>query len=124
MSKIAGIGFDIISVSRIRKMMENPKFLKKVYAQYEQEYIHCRSAQSAAGIWAAKEAVAKAIGTGFVGFTVRDVEIRHKENGQPYVLLHNGARHIAAAHSFDRIHLSISHEREHAFAFAIVEAIM
>lgn len=121
MCKIAGIGCDIVGVSRIERLRSNPRFSEKVYTTCEQEYLTNHSAQTAAGLWAAKEAVCKALGTGFVGFTPKDIETRHTQSGQPYVLLHNGAAHIAAACGFDHIHLSISHEQEQAMAFVIAE---
>lgn len=120
MSGIAGIGCDIVCVSRIERLLSNPHFSGKVYTPCEREYFD-HSAQTAAGLWAAKEAVCKALGTGFVGFLPTDIEILRYKNGQPYVLLHNGAEHIAAAYSIANIHISISHEQEQAMAFAIAE---
>lgn len=120
-SIFAGIGCDMVSVSRIEALLADPRFLEKVYTPYEQDYLRGRSAHSAAGLWAAKEAVSKALGTGFVGFTIKDIEIQHTKNGQPYVLLHRGAERIAAARGITTIHLSISHEREQAIAFALAE---
>lgn len=114
---IRGIGCDIVSVHRIRRLMETPRFPDKVYTPYERAYISGRSARTAAGIWAAKEAVSKALGTGFSGFTLKDIEIRHTEGGQPYAVLYNGA----AAAGAKRIHISISHEAEQAMAFAVAE---
>lgn len=121
MCKIAGIGCDIVGVSRIERLRSNPRFSEKVYTTCEQEYLTNHSAQTAAGLWAAKEAVCKALGTGFVGFTPKDIEISHTQSGQPYVLLHNGAARIAAAHRITNIHISISHEQKQAVAFAIAE---
>jgi phosphopantetheine--protein transferase-like protein len=69
--------------------------------------------QSAAGIFAAKEAVAKALGTGFCGFFPRDIEILHKENGKPYVIFHKNPRRL-------KIHISISHTASDAIAFATI----
>lgn len=119
MRSIAGIGCDIACIFRIEELMLNPRFLVKVYTPYEQDYLRGSTAHSAAGLWAAKEAVCKALGTGFSGFTIKDIEIQHTKSGQPYVLLHRGARCIAAARCVTDIHLSISHEREHALAFAV-----
>lgn len=121
MCRIFGIGCDVVSVARIEDSLANPRFSEKVYTQYERDYLRDRTVHSAAGLWAAKEAVCKALGTGFVGFTPKDIEIRHTQSGQPYVLLHCGAERIAAARGITAIHLSISHEREQAMAFVIVE---
>lgn len=82
-NNLIGIGCDIVCISRIRKQLTNPRFCKKIFTLYEQDYVQNHSAQTAAGIWAAKEAVSKALGTGFVGFTAKDIEIRHNQQGQP-----------------------------------------
>lgn len=121
MCSIFGIGCDVASVARIEDLLANPHFSEKVYTQYERDYLRDRTVHSAAGLWAAKEAVCKALGTGFVGFTPKDIETRHTQSGQPYVLLHNGAAHIAAVHRITQIHISISHEGNQAMAFAIAE---
>ena len=82
---IKGVGCDIVSVSRIAKFIVDQRFLDNVYTVYEREYINEKGTQTAAGLWAAKEAVSKALGTGFVGFTAKDIEIRHYEqHAKPY----------------------------------------
>lgn len=106
---IKGTGIDIIEISRIEKNIQNQAFLDKVYTKNEQEYILSRgnSAQTAAGVFAAKEAVSKALGTGISSFT--DLEVMHTKAGQPY-MEYNGYN----------IMLSISHCKEYAVANAIV----
>ena len=86
---ILGIGLDIIETARVEKALQNPVFLKKVYTEGEQEYLAKRkgNAQSAAGIFAAKEAVSKALGTGFGPISFQEVEIVWDENGKPSVKL-------------------------------------
>lgn len=118
---IKGIGCDIIDISRIEKVMHNTRFIDKVYTQYEQACIKSKSVHTAAGIWAAKEAVSKALGTGFAGFTVKDIEIQHDNNGKPFVILHDGAEIVSSNQCIKRIHISISHEDTYAMAFAIAE---
>lgn len=121
MCNIAGVGCDTVRVSRIERLLSNPRFSEKVYTSRERASLTGRSPQTAAGSWAAKEAVCKALGTGFTGFSPRDIEILRDKNGQPYVLLQNGAERIAAARCITRIHISISHEQNQALAFAIAE---
>lgn len=118
---IKGIGCDIVSVSRIAVLIADKKFLNKVYTEHEQNYISGKGTQTAAGLWAAKEAVSKALGTGFVGFTAKDIEIRHNESGTPQIVLYNGAKTIAESVDAKNIHISISHEKEQALAFAVIE---
>ena len=119
-SSIRGIGCDIVSVSRIARLISDERFLNMVYTAYEQQYIRQKGAQTGAGLWAAKEAASKALGTGFAGFTARDIEIRHSADGAPQISLHNGAQAAAASIGAERIHLSISHEREQAMAFVVI----
>ena len=90
--------------------MENPAFIKKVYTKAEQEYIFGKGnpAQTAAGIFAAKEATAKAFGTGIGKLSFTNIEVLHNENGQPYVVC-NG----------EELLCSISHCKDYATAVVI-----
>jgi holo-[acyl-carrier protein] synthase len=113
---IAGIGTDIIEVDRIRRAVERRKaFVDRVFTPAEREY--CLSVgdsyQRFAGRFAAKEAVAKSLGT---SLSWQDVEILPGESGKPIVRLLNGAAEIAAGR---RILVSISHCRSHAVAYAM-----
>lgn len=119
---IYGVGTDLCQIDRIARAMENPRFGERLYTPAERARLEnlCteRRIERAAGMFAAKEAVAKALGTGFVGFGFSDVEILSDEKGKPVVRLHNGA--AALAGSAD-IHLSVSHDGGMAIAFAVIE---
>jgi len=112
------VGIDIVKVARFEDISD--AFLQRVFTPREREYI--KNAQSAAGIFAAKEAVAKALGTGFRGFSPCDIEILHKENGKPFVVLHNNAKKAAKKSRFRRVrlHISISHTDSDAVAVAVI----
>ena len=118
---IKGIGCDIVEIGRVERLTGVPRFLEKVYTPCERERIACGGSQTAAGIWAAKEAAAKALGTGFSGFALRDIEILHAESGAPFVRLHGGAQRRLDALGGDSIHISISHDQHSAIAFAVAE---
>ncbi len=120
---IIGIGVDITEVGRIKKNLENDRFVKKVYSRKEEEYLISRkfNAQTAAGLFASKEAVAKSLGTGFSNFGPRHVEILKNDDGKPYVNLTGNAFKRAKELGITNIHLSISHTEEYATAFCIVE---
>lgn len=120
---IFGIGVDIVKISRIQKNIENQKFLDKIYTEEEQKYLSNKnfSAQTAAGFFAAKEAVSKALGTGILGFDITDIEIIKDEYEKPSIFLHNNALIISRDKGIDRINISISHEKEYAVAFAVAE---
>jgi len=105
-----GVGVDIVKVERFEKIAtgQSPRFLTRVYTEKEQAYLKGKPAQSYAGIFAAKEAVAKAMGTGFSGFWPSAIEILHDSKGKPYVSLTGYS-----------IEISISHTATDAIAFAV-----
>ena len=115
---ISGIGVDIVRVERFKKHAENKdtRFCKRVFTKREREYLNGKGAESMAGIFAAKEAVSKALGTGFSGFFPVDIEIISDENGKPAVALHGRAGEIAGD---VRLFVSISHTPQDAVAFAV-----
>lgn len=124
--QIIGIGTDITECLRIANMIERhgELFISRVYT--EQEIAYCSTRKSAtqhyAGRWAAKEAVLKALGTGWRrGIGWRDVEVCNLVSGAPTIALHAGAREVADALGIARVHISISHARSHAVAYAIAE---
>lgn len=120
---ILGVGADLAAVGRIERALENPRFLERVYTPGERERLEglCpeRRAERAAGLFAAKEAVAKALGTGFRGFRFADVEILPDAAGRPAVFLRGGAKALAGEGA--RLHVSISHDGKMALAFAVME---
>jgi len=122
---ILGIGTDIVEVARIKKAASRLRFVDKCFT--DGEMAHCIAKktskyQSMAGLFAAKEAVAKAIGSGFRGFLPRDIEIIHDEKGAPRVKL---SKHILLPGGSNsggetKIMLSISHEKHYATAIALL----
>jgi holo-[acyl-carrier protein] synthase len=125
-TQIVGIGTDIIECLRIAQMIDRhgELFIRRVYTEHEIAYCSTKKAatQHYAGRWAAKEAVLKALGTGWVrGISWRDVEVRHKPGGAPTVALRGGAREALERSGITAMHISISHCRSHAVAYAIAE---
>jgi len=123
---IYGTGIDIIEIERVAQVWQRQgqRFLDRVYSSYEQE--RClRGAPRAqwerlAARFAAKEAVMKALGTGWrQGVRWRDIEIRHKQSGKPFVRLLGTTRELAEARGIGVIHISLSHSRLYAVANAI-----
>ena len=97
-------------------------FINRVYTEHEIAYCRQRRAatQHYAGRWAAKEAVLKALGTGWVkGISWRDMEIRNAPGGKPTVAFRGGARDIVEQRGIHEMLISISHCRSHATALAI-----
>ena len=127
---IIGTGVDIVRIERFKNMKEKTRFMKRVFSVREQEYLAGKGIQSMAGLFAAKEAIAKALGTGFRGFFPCDIEILHDKGGRPVVMLHGRAKATANAlakkkddqkrPSVYSIHVSISHNQTDAIAFAVL----
>ena len=116
---IKGVGVDSIEIERVGKALENPRFLARVFTPRERAFITGRGTlgtQSAAGLFAAKEAVVKALGTGFNGISLHDVEITHTDSGAPVVRLYG-----AAAAPGCTAHISITHDKTKALAFCVLE---
>ncbi|MBC8060618.1 MAG: holo-ACP synthase [Clostridiaceae bacterium] len=121
---IYGIGTDIVEIRRIKEILENtPKFIEKIFGKNEIEYLKRRNfrPEYVAGRFAAKEAVAKAMGTGFSGFEIKDIEIESTALGKPIAVLKGKAKLIIQKHGKYKIHLSISHGLDNAVAYAILE---
>lgn len=123
---IVGVGIDIVDVARIRNMAEvyGERFLKRVFS--EDELAYCMRFSDPfphlAARWAAKEAVTKALGTGFSrGVTWKSVHIVHAPNGEPMVMLTGTAQKIAASLGVKKVWLSLSHTRDYAAAVAVME---
>ena len=124
MSDIIGIGTDITECLRIARMIERhgELFINRVYTPAEIKYCQSRkqATQHYTGRWAAKEAILKALGTGWrKGISWRDIEIRNEPGGKPMVAVRGGAKDVVEQLGITEIHVTISHCRSHATAFAI-----
>lgn len=122
--QVYGIGTDIVECLRIANMIERhgELFIGRVYTQYEIDYCRKRRAatQHYAGRWAAKEAVLKALGTGWIkGISWRDVEVRNERGGKPTIALAGGAKQRCVDANITEMQISISHCRSHATAYAL-----
>ncbi len=122
--QIIGIGTDIVECLRIRRMIDQhgELFLQRVYTMREIRYCQARkrATEHFAGRWAAKEAVLKCLGTGWrKGLCWTDMEVRNDTNGAPSILLCGAARDRAQSIGITNIHISISHCRQYATAYAV-----
>lgn len=123
---ILGTGIDIIEVGRIRASLEKfgERFAARILLPGELEYCssHRDPAPFVAVRFSAKEAVSKAFGTGIgasIGF--HDIEVRRRETGEPYLILHGKGEELFRAREATRIHLSLSHTVSYATAISILE---
>ena len=120
---ILGIGNDIIEIERIEKAILKEGFKNKVYTQKELENIEKRGnrVETYAGIFSAKEAISKAIGTGVREFSLTDLEILNDDLGKPYVAVSEKLDKIIKDKKEDyQIEISISHSKKYAIAMAII----
>ena len=120
---IIGIGNDIIEIERIEKAISKEGFKNKIYSQRELENIEKRGnrTETYAGIFSAKEAISKAIGTGVRDFSLTDLEILNDDLGKPYVVVSEKLDKILRNKKEDyQIEISISHSKKYAIAMAII----
>jgi len=124
---ILGTGIDVIDFAKLDNAISShgDRFLKRVFTEKEMEYCQSKAkpVQHYAGRFAAKEAVMKALHTGWSeGVGWKDVEVFLYDNGRPTVKLTGGAKARAEVMGTKSFHLSISHSGEYAIASAIAEA--
>ena len=124
---IIGIGVDLCEIARIHHAVKRhgDHFAKRILAAGELTELNQLNPSMRAGFlakrFAAKEAIAKALGTGIGrGFGFRDITVSHDELGKPLVMLNSENAKLSSACG-SRIHLSISDERTHAIAFCTIE---
>ena len=128
---IVGIGVDIVDARRIETSVTRfeGRFVDRIFTADEKKHAlgAARPHLSFAKRFAAKEAVAKALGTGVRGFLFVDIEVTSDALGKPHVLLHGGAadrlRAIVPEGRVAHIHLSLSDDDPYAIAQAIIEAL-
>lgn len=118
MSEIRGIGIDLCGIARMEKQLDKEHFLRRCLTEAEITYVRSKgrnAAASLAGIFAAKEAVCKALGTG-IAFPLTEIEVQHTEAGQPVAVLSGRVAELAGGGD---VKLSITHEGDTAAAFAV-----
>jgi len=124
---IVGVGTDRILISRIEQALAGfgARFEQRVYTDEELRQARAKghTARRLAMLFAAKEAVAKALGTGFhQGVAARHIETIHQPSGKPEVYLHAGAAQVAGKLGVDRVHVSLTDDGGVAMAFAVAES--
>ncbi|UCE89426.1 MAG: holo-ACP synthase [Pseudomonadota bacterium] len=119
---IFGIGTDIVSVQRMRRNLERygERFARRILTDRELEEFRAaaRPENFLAKRFAAKEAAAKAMGTGFSGgLSLRHIGVAHDASGKPLLMLSGYAEQFVRHHRITETHLSIADEKEQAVAF-------
>lgn len=118
-----GLGVDIVEIEHMRRILQRtPRFASRVFSDEERAYCDATSSPQThyAMRFAAKEAVLKALGTGFSrGIGVRDVEVRRSAKGRPYAVLHRRALEVAREQGVRELPLSLSYTHTEAVACAM-----
>ena len=121
---IAGIGIDAVHVSRMERWQKIPGLLERYF--HPDELSAClakgkNAALSLAARFAAKEAFGKALGTGLKGIVLKHITVKNRQGGQPELIVSGTALNALRHSGAGRIHISLSHERENAFAMVVLE---
>ena len=124
MPELLGVGVDLCGVARIERAIEKEHFYERVFTPAERAYLNQKGkgrAQSAAAMFAAKEAVAKALGTGFSGGVMPwNISVVHNEKGAPAAELTGAAKERLEQIGGAGVQISLSHEGDSAIAFAVI----
>jgi holo-[acyl-carrier protein] synthase len=125
---VVAVGIDLCEVARVRRAVSGPsgpRFRQRVFTEAEQAYCDGRGrgrVASYAARFAAKEAVAKALGTGFSdGVAWRDIEVMRRADLAPEVVLHGEAARLARRRRIATWRLSLAHTATTAVAVAVAE---
>ncbi len=121
---IVGTGIDFVTISRIAPWLEDEKLCRRFFHEEELAEVQSRGAaapSSLAARFAAKEAFAKALGTGFAGLALKQICVVSEKSGKPSLRVEGSARKAMEAAGAARIHLSLTHEGDLAAAQVILE---
>lgn len=121
---IVGIGCDIIEIERIARAIKSESFIRRVFTAEEAAYCQKRGQQAAASFaarFAAKEAVLKALGTGLREGSLQEIAVDNDGLGKPLVQLSGHFAMLAKQLGVKNIQISLSHSRDFAVAYVIME---
>ena len=121
---IRGIGCDLCGIERMEPFLAEEKKLRYLFTENEIASLRgndARRREHLAGLFAAKEAVSKALGSGFTGFRPTDIEVTPDALGRPCACLTGGAEKRLREIGGDTVHISISHDGGMAAAFCVIE---
>jgi len=113
-------GVDLLEINRLHEAIatHGERFLQRVFTERELE-ASAKKEESLVGRFAAKEAVAKALGCGIGDVSWKEIEILRAESGAPQLVLHGTAEHMAKEQGLTNWSLSLSHSRSHAVAMVV-----
>jgi holo-[acyl-carrier protein] synthase len=121
---ILGIGVDVIHVRRIEHWLARPGLLERYFHPDELAAVRLKgggAGLSLAARFAAKEAFGKALGTGLAGIVLKDIMVANHYNGRPEIRVFSSAERALQRSGANRVHLSLTHERDNAIAMIVLE---
>lgn len=121
---IYGVGVDIVQVGRIERWLASPELIDRFFNPVESRLLagsFKQKAQSLAARFAAKEAFAKALGTGFRGLNLKSIWIESDKLGKPILCTEGTASDLLKGVGSTRVHVSLSHEKSYAVAMIVIE---
>lgn len=114
------IGVDLCNIPRVERLIKRrPSFTSRFFTEKEQTLFS--GAQTVAAHFAIKEAFAKALGTGVVGFDLIEVEVLRNPAGAPYILVHGRAKARLDELGYEKILCSMSHDRDYAIGMVVLK---
>jgi holo-[acyl-carrier protein] synthase len=123
---IIGIGVDVVHVQRLSRWRSVPGLLERYFHPQELSAALSKGSNvdlSLAARFAAKEAFGKALGSGLYGIVLKDIMVLNSHNGKPEVGLFGTAQRAFERSGADKVHISLTHERDNAIAMIILEAM-
>jgi holo-[acyl-carrier protein] synthase len=122
---ITGIGIDIVRIDRMKKWLLRPLLINRYFHDKEIENANSKgegaAAMSLAARFAAKEAFGKAVGTGLMGISLKDICVENNPNGKPEIFLYGSAKEALKRTGATAVHVSLTHETDNALAIVVLE---
>jgi holo-[acyl-carrier protein] synthase len=123
---IIGVGIDMVHSLKMERWRANPVLLERYFHRDELAVALSRgggAVLSLAARFAAKEAFGKALGTGLAGIVLKDIMVQNRHNGRPEIKVFGTALAALEKSGANRVHISLTHERDNAIAMVILEAV-
>ncbi|MDR3303507.1 MAG: holo-ACP synthase [Treponema sp.] len=123
---IIGIGIDIVHVNRMIRWQNTPALLARYFHPDELSNALAKGSGatlSLAARFAAKEALGKALGTGLANIVLKDIKVVNSHNGRPEIELFRTALRALNESGANRVHISLTHERDNAVAMIVLEKV-
>jgi len=121
---ICGIGVDIVRIERMKRWIVRPMLMQRYFHQKEIEDAKNKGtafAMALAARFAAKEAFGKALGTGLMGISLKEIQVENNISGKPVIILYGKAKSAFERSGGKKIHVSLTHETDNAVAVVVIE---